>query len=633
MKSEHSQRSLVRRTDARLRAAQPHIETQIYEINPYHHVIVASREDLDATAFAEQFDKSFSPINVRVEFRNDAPEGATLVESIADSELARGFEGFHLPRLAFETCLAGLFPSAPGITALKDRAGGVLEVRFSEAIPLDMETGVRKFLFDHLGGRQFEICVGPSDQEAETPKANPAIESLTALDFRPIRRRPQVPEFVAEEEAWWFQNLSGLCSGDITPESFDLVRDAGSACYIHGTAFPCIDIRQAVLAFDTVYLEPPLLEQGGSSEFWKSQTISRDDLLCLVAADRVRLIHSQPEERSDLGFLREAHESNPNGVVGRRVTAALMVADIVRTADEYLLGPSSDRRQIKDLVRHLTEESKLPVTEVACAILYPDFMRRACVEALHSQGLMGVSVFSQGRLLSETMKRLTGKDTTIESYLFGQAVHTAHTLNATYIPHTSRDGYVGSWIGPAQLMGDRLNFYRSLNTRIAAAWAENERDKREERRIILPPVPLLEFDRNASIKDVLDFTSLESVRRKGRSLISRLANLPQEERDAEIGRIEKELYEFGAKRDRRREAVSLLDATVSVTDYVMSASLFPVVAGWHLFQSITAAARRAPTLDRLLDKLERETSGFTKKNEDLDFLSKISRVAHLRRSQ
>lgn len=67
-------------------------------------------------------------------------------------------------------------------------------------------------------------------------------------------------------------------------------------------------------------------------------------------------------------------------------------------------------------------------------------------------------------------------------------------------------------IEPRRIVGDRLNFYRSFNSRIAAAWAVSERRK-EERRSILPPVPLFDFHHRASIDDLIAATSLGSTRR------------------------------------------------------------------------------------------------------------------------
>jgi len=622
-----SQRASVRRTDVRLRAAYPHIITEIYEVGPYNHVIVVPREQLEAAAFAKEFSDNFRALTNRVELSNQPPPNGTLLSPIADGELAKGLEGLHLTRSDLVTCLLGMFPGSPDIMGFADRPGGILEIRFAEALPALLDGPIRNFISAHLHGRPFEITASTEPEKESKSVDNPLLHSIEALKFKPIRHRPEVPRFVEDDEAWWFKNLEALFEGRISPQSFEIARAAGSACFIGGGAFPSIDLRQAILAYDTVYLQPPFA--GPESAFWKSQAIDRDDLLRLVQADRVRLIHAQPEERSDLGFLREAHTANPKGVLGRRMTAAMMIADIVETADEYTLGQTHLTNEVREVITRLAEHLTAPVDEVAKSLLYPSHVRRACLEPLLERGLMGVATFGQGELFAQAYKRVRGQDILLEASTFGQAIHTAHMLNATFIPPPPLESYVGSWLTPMQLMGDRLNFYRSFNTRIAAVWASNERRK-EKREIVLPPVPIIDFSRHASIEDIIIYTSQGSVQRKGRALITRLANLPEEERAAEIDRLQTELYQLELKRDRRQATLRWLDTTSSLVTFAMDISLFPFTAGWTLIKLVLDRARKAPALDRVIDALEQQLTEVVQINQDLDFLSKISRVAALR---
>ena len=97
------------------------------------------------------------------------------------------------------------------------------------------------------------------------------------------------------------------------------------------------------------------------------------------------MIHSQAEERGDLGFLGEARKTDPTGVLGRRKTAALMMADIVETANEYIFSSPELRKEIFELIHRLSEEKNVPIQEMAKSILFPEHMRRICFEPFSFQ--------------------------------------------------------------------------------------------------------------------------------------------------------------------------------------------------------------------------------------------------------
>lgn len=624
-----SQRNSVKWTDFRLRADFPHVDTEIHEIRPYHHQIFVAKQQLDADEFSQIFANQYRILGCRVEFTNTRPVASTVVPPISDDEIADHLSSIPFNRADLVTVLSGMFQNIPVITSLIDGDSHQLKINFDKEIPDELNEDLTQFLEGCLMGRPFSFGVAPirPEDKARLQKSEDIISSIDALSFKPISKRPMVPNFIAEEESWWFENLEGLFSGRISPRSFNFIEGAGSSCFIGGTAFPQIDIRQALLAYDTIYLQPPL-NDGRSSPFWESQDIGPDDLLELIEADRVRILHSQPEERSDLGFLRDAHALNPRGVIGRRRSAALMVAEVVETADEYILAQDHLRPQIIELIERMAADTNTPSIEIARFLLYPLQARRECFGPLLGRGLMAYASMGQGPVFAETYKRLRNKEVELEAGSFGSHIHIAHMLDATYIPHTPHDSYVSTWIRPMRLMGERLNFYRSFNTRIAAAWAVNERRK-EERRLVLPPVPLFDFARGASLDEILEITSAPSSRRKGRALISRLADLPPDEQLAEISKLQIDLKAKPRILKALAEKSLLLDAAIGVGAYLADANLFPLVSALTLLKKALECARQAPALDAVIDEIESALRQHIGSNEDISFMSKIDRVACL----
>lgn len=363
--------------------------------------------------------------------------------------------------------------------------------------------------------------------------------------------------------------------------------------------------------------------------FWNDQAIKQSELLTLIEADRVRIIHSQAEERGDLGFLREAHEANSIGVIGRRKTTAMMVSDIVETADEYLLGKHSLANELPILIDRLSEEFNVPRKEIAKVLLFPQHMRRACLGPFMDRGLMGLGAIGQGQLFSKIFERARGKEVGLEATYFGQSMHIAHMLDATFVSHRDDSGYVDSWIGPARAMGDFMNFYRSLNSRIAPAWIGNERRK-VDRHSIFPAIPLIDFHDSVTFQEILDISNGSATRFRGQGLISRLSQLPIDERERELESLNSEYAKIKSKRLGAKSKILIADAIVGVGTYALDLSLFPIVPALTLLTIALKTARKAPSLDVIISEIELTFEEQTGKNSDLTFASKISRIADIR---
>ncbi|NKJ38745.1 hypothetical protein [Rhizobium sp. SG570] len=622
-----SQRLSVQAIDLRVRADYPLVRTEIYELTPSHHLIYAASETLNEADFAKPFEDHYRTLGTRVSFTNKRPEQSLIVPPIADREIGDFIAALPLTRSELQTVLAGKFPGLPDLLTTADGPGHVLTFSFENPIPEELLPKVMAFLTDCLNGRDFAIVVAPvpsgAERGADTQYDPLGIE---VTSFKRLSQRPKLPQFVEAEETWWFENLRGLFEGSIPPLSFDFRDDAGIACYVNAAMPLPMDIRQALLAYDTIYIEPPITDVSRTA-FWEGQSITQSEVLRLVELDRVRILHSQPEERSDLGFLQEAHSANPKGVIGRRKSAAMMVADIVETADEYLLCKPHIVSQLPELISRLAEQAKMPADKIAQAVLYPTKARRESLRPLLSSGLLGYAGIGQGPMFADIVQETAGKDIALEAGLFGREVHVAHMLDATLIPAAPSGKLINSWAPAMQFMGDRLNFYRHYNSRISAKWAENERRK-ENRQIVLAPIPLFEFYKNASIGDIASLTSSSVARRKGRALLSRLAGLSIEGQVAEMTKLCDGL-ERQKKTSHIVDAILALDSAVGVATYFTNTSVFPLVASFAMLQLALKCAKMAPVLDVVVDEIESSLREAVGLNQDLTFVSKMSRVAFL----
>lgn len=620
-----SQRSSARRVDVRVRAAHPHIQTEIHEISPHHHIIFVSEDQLSEAEYKQEFDMRVTPVALRIEFSNSRPVNSELLPAIADADLFLDFEGLIQTGHDFDMALQALFPAAPKLTGSQIREDGVLEFWFETEIPEPLRQQVLDFLDTHIDLRDVEIQIRKGVEEAGATREKQ--NDGHTLRNRPLLLRGSVPSFAREEEEWWYGKISEVARGTISKEALLSKKFTGASCYIHAS-MPGIDIRQALLGFDTIYLEPPIEDILDLLEtFWDRQQITKEDLLYLIERDRVRIVMSQPEERCDVRLLEAAKERNPEGVLGRRKTAAMVLSDIVDTDRSYLFSKPELAKELQQVIGRLADNANTSKSEVARNLLFPRFARRSWVGAFQDLGTLGIEPYGQGGQFAEAWKRHHADsklDPSLEAYTFGHDIHMAHALGATFLPHGNGDDYVNSWILPMQLMGDRLNFYRAFNDKYAAVWAQNERLKMENQQGLLPPVPLFKFNRQAPIKDIDAFTST-STRLKGRSLVGRLSNLPFEARMIEIERLQQELYAFQRTQDHRRERWSWLETCAG---FVPGIDTF--ASGLVLLKKVAEFAKRSPTLDILITEIEQSLTPKQGQNDELVFLDRISRVAWLK---
>ena len=574
---------------------------------------------LGADAIRAEFDSSIRPVGLCVDVSNDVPpQYLHELPPISDHDLSKGLAGLPLTRGDIQTIPASRYPDLPELVEIGPAEAQGQKLTFARQLSAEEEARVRTFFDQWETGWPVQFAVAESSTNA-TKGAAPG----DILEIRPAVSRSKAPAFVQEDEAFWFDHVDAIFEGGMYPAYILDTESAGMACYLDAGPFPQIDLRQAVLCYDTVYISPPLIESGVAS-FWDTQAVTREDVLELIAGGRLKLVLRQPEERTDTDFLSAAYAANPAGVIGRRKAAALLAADIVQTADEYRLSQDDAVRHMPELARVLAPALQAPESEIVQLLAWPNAARRACLHPLMAKGLMSLGAFGPGRLLGEQLYRITNRDVQLEALVTADGVQIAHTLNATHIPPTKE---MQGWLGPRRVIGDRLNFYRSFNTRIAAAWAESER-QREERIRVLPPIPLFEFDRHAKIADVVRLSSYGSDRRKARGLVTRLSELPLDERQAEIERLAQELYEYGLRKEKRTLVFDAIDNVKEVGAAIADWSLFPVRNTWGLVKLIIAVGRNVPALDKLVDDLEHDLR--PSRNDDIHFLSKIERVAELR---
>jgi hypothetical protein len=362
-------------------------------------------------------------------------------------------------------------------------------------------------------------------------------------------------------------------------------------------------------------------------EFLRKQGLTEADLLRLVESGRLTFVSTQPEERLWLPFLEAAAERHPHAILGRRTAALLLIADIARTADCYRLADPKFYSALRELAEATAPDLGVAPAALLRAFLWPLTARRQSLSGLIDRGTKSGPALELAQILSEIVKSATKVDVALEAMVVSERVHIGHALNATVFGALDEPTAMPTMM---MALGRELNFYRSFNTAIAATWVGNER-RRAGGVQIVPPIPLLDFDPKIPISEVLSDSALQSTRAKGRALFARLADLPVEERGTEIDALVDRLRNVGRRRGNALLSFDNLDTVIAGGSLFASFTYPPVAGLTHFTRPIVERLRRIPSIDRMIQAVAEDTAATFGTNQDLDFLSRIDRVAQLKR--
>jgi hypothetical protein len=607
----------ARRADLRLRADYPHLRTRIFEIAPDRFTIVFDEsvqkaEDLNVD--------EIRPITLPLTVSNKVPDTFLReLTPIPDGDLIQHYDGFAFSVNDLFNLIGSKFAHLPIIGLREGKYPDVAStIEVSNSLDLEQEKELLEFCKNL--GTIVPFVLEVVEQNDTRRRSHPQ-HMFDALEVRPSRMRPQLPSFVQADEMFWFQNIDFFAHGKLDLHQFPGIVDDQSRCFIDATVGSQLNLRQALLSFDTVYLSPPLAEKH--EEFLVSQALTDDDLLLLIEEGRLKLISTQAEERVNVSFLSAAHERSHAALIGRRTAAAILLNDLAITANEYWWSHPKNAAALAEVCTVLAKERQISSTQVMRQIFWPIRAHRLALAPLLTRGSKAMAGIGIGRDFGEALKRHV-KDGEILCMIIGERLHIAHALNATMFMGRNEPPPLGAL---ANMMGDCLNGFRSCNTRLAAAWIGNQ-ERKETGRRLLPAIPLLEFDKAMPMKDFLGACNSFLLRNHGHSLLSRLSEMPEEARASEVNRLAGELRKLG--QPRGFISFDSADTLASLASLIVG-FFYPPVGGLRVLGSqIVEQLNKKPALAKALQAIMADLFGEHPERDELDFLSKISRVAILK---
>ena len=621
----------VRRTDLNFRGKYPEIVTTIYQITNTKFLILCIDVGEDFEKIKHDFHSSIRPLTLDIELTETAPsEFEQIITPIMDNEIAKNFEGVFQSRTTLLDLLKEKFPnimfidieqSSETITVrtakFRVKSGSDTSFKFLNYLDRD---NIQTFLDSLKLPTQFLI----REEDLDAAESNSKGDFSSSIRTSPLRS-DTVSKFTLRDEAIWYDNLDGIFQGTFKKTDLYFYNPDEYCCYVDYSYFGNIDIRNFLFLFQTIYLTIPY---DKPTELWLAESkITKREFLELVSKGRIKIALTQPDFRYDSSFLSEVYEVCENAVISRRAVSALQQIDIVEISDNYLLNDINVINQLKPLCQALAEATNTNPSHIHDSLVWPIKARRQSFERLNNAGLIGIASFGVNTAIEQQISNVLKRDLTFDFTVNAPAIHLSNSLNATYFPFITEEGYSDSYY--ATIMGDMLNFYKSANSKQFKSFSEN---KIRMNSGILPinPIDIIEVNSYIPITEFENILSKDVVFPNSKRLIESLSDLSEEDRQEKIKYYNDEVTKINNRRSKNKSVMDLgenviLDTAGALTGIGLIGSLLSITK-----MGKQKLLKQFPSLNRITDKVSEALNDNVDK-DNIHYLTKINRVAKVKK--
>ncbi len=621
----------VRRTDLNLRARYPELVTTIYRVDEIHFKIHCKDVKEEFEAINKDFNYSIKMLTSPIELCQEKPvKYIEVIPSIRDNEISKGFEGISLTKSGLLNLLMGKFPNvnfykindSAGVVNIylatfKEKVGDLTRLRF---LNKKDEKSIKSF----LDGLKTPINFKLIEEEIERyPKEVEPPHNPVQFIYAASLRKDMTLDFSLRDEALWYENVDDIFQGNFKKENLYFYNEDDYSCYVDYSSFPNIDLRNHLFLFQTIYLTPPF--EKSISSWLKESKISENEFHELINRDRVKLVLTQPEYRYDIEFIKNIYSFKPNAIISRRAIACLQQIDIVDISSNYLFSDSQTLSELKNLCQIISENTEINAKFLYDILVWPIKAHRNSFETLHTSGQMGMAAFGVNNAIEKTASAKFKKDLEFDFTVNSPSIHLANSLNATYFPFKSEDGYTDAFY--ASTMGELLNFYRNASITNISSYINN---KHKVNSGILPisPIDIIELNSYIPITELEAVISRE-MSLESKSLMETLSALNEEEREKKID-FYNNIVNKKIQGQKRSSGIIDLGSNILLDSVGAYTGLSGLGTALSLIKTGSKKIIKSiPLLKNTAEKLE-DAINHDIDDKNIHFLTKINRVAKLK---
>ncbi len=607
-----------RRIDLVFRAEFPYLTTRIFKKSIHEYQLYVESEVNDFDSLERTFDHKIRYITAPIKLVKEIPGSYEKeMDGISDKDIPSGFEGIpftldqtfiHISSVHSNAIINGIY---------EDHNNKKIIIEVCESTKLTTIRDVRKTAESLKFPYSISVVTGNS--------SNKKLKiSDEVFNIAPSKSRETLScDFLERDERLWYDNIDGIYDGSFKKSDLYFVDKTKTSCLVNFSKFQNSNIRNHLLLYDVIYCVLPL--SSDMPKFLNTQKITRNEILELVRRGRIKIINMQPEIRLDYGFINEIYMENPSSVVSRRALAALSAIDLVELNNSYIFSDPELTKYIYPLLKELSEITKASIETLSNYLLWPKHALRSSLDALNQSGPMGIARYGVNKPIIDSWPHSNSKEKfEFEFVVNSDQVHLAHALDSTYFPfYIDGDKYTDHPY--ALMMGSLLNFYKS-----ASYESLNQAfDVKEMKKIDNPSLSLIStFDVNDYIPiDSFEDEISSTVVRKGmNSLFAELCMLDDSKRKERI-------YEYNAEVDKALRRKNVSKHALDLGEDAIGVAMPFFATGKKLITKGTQTAmRKFPAIQSVSEFVEDKALGKSDKDRYISLLSRVNRVARLKRN-
>lgn len=606
-----------RRIDLNFRSRFPYLNTRLFKLNEskYQLFLVDDIDDFDEIKAI--FDREIRFLTVPIKLVMELPKTYVIeIEKIKDDKIPSKFEGYPLSIPQLYSHILSIHPNVKINNIEEDHDDRKIIVELSGDYSSKIIEGVEETVTALKAPYFFKIKNGGEAVDYSFKFSD------EVFNIAPSQTKKELNcAFIERDEALWFENVESIYNGSYKKTDLYFFDPSKTACLVNFSKFQNANLRNHLLLYDVVYCVLPLAQE--MSNFLVDQKISRDEILRLVKRGRLKILNMQPESRLDHGFINETFQENPSAVVSRRALSALCAIDLVEMNQSYALSDPEIDRYIYPLLQELSKFTGKDIVTISNFLLWPKQALRKSLDTLNRAGPMGISNYGVNIPIINSLPTKNKEKIEFEFIVNSDQIHLSHALDATYFPFFVDDSKYSDH-PYALMMGEMLNFFKNSNCQNIS----NLIDVDDINSVRNPSLGLIStFDINDYIP-VLEFEEEVSSRvvRKGMSsLFSELNLLNSEERRLRIADYNIEVDKALRNKKVTKHGLDLGEDTLGL--------FIPFWGtGKKLLKGGTKMARDLfPAINNISEFIEDKATKMTDKNSDISVLTKVNRVAKLKR--
>lgn len=616
-----------RRIDLYLRAEFPYLRTTIYRVAQHEYQIYIGSVN-NFNHISEYFNNQIRFMGVHIYLVKDKPlEFNEVIKPIMDNEISQNFEGLPFTNPNLCKHIESKYADVDLCGIKENHNEQVLFVEVEKTITQER----LKFIEDDLNKIKisYRFVVSYAKNSSKKIKDelkvnkfdNPILTIYPSKSYKSLNA-----PYIERDEKLWFENIDKAFNNSFKKEDLDFINNK-TKCLVNLSIFENVNLRNLLLMYDVIYCILPLKEDMNT--MLQSQKLSHDDLLYMVQKGRIVFVNLQPEDRLEIGFLNEAFQQNSNSVIGRRALSLLTVIDLVELNNNYIFNDDIFQNDMLSFLGILENHMNLSKEQISKFLYWPKYALRKSFDGLHNHGILSMSSFGVNSFVEDIIINNKEKDAIEFAFsMTSPQIHLAHALDATYFPFFDRKtNYSDSPY--SQIMSNSLNFFKHANIKTL-----NELKKLNTNKLKGNPsidlINTFEVNDYIDIKDFLPETDNAVIRNGMNTLFSELSLLDEKEREKEISMYNKEVSLLLTEQRMRKEELDLgVEVVSAAADAIFVRQILKFIG-----YGKKKVNNRFPKFKDKIDELENKirTSQFSEKERNISYLSKINRVARLRRS-